>query len=125
MPEAKTRREHVLCRTDELLPGDQRVFLVNDKLRVLVLCVGNDEYRALYPRCPHRAAPLEHGEIMNAITGGVPGEYLVDEDRVVIHCPWHGYDFDVADGRCVTDPVRYRVRTYDVKADDGHVVLTL
>jgi nitrite reductase/ring-hydroxylating ferredoxin subunit len=123
--ESKLKREHVLCRTHELPPGEQRLFVIEEKLRVLVICVAQDDYRALYPRCPHRAAPLEHGEVMHAVTGSAPGEYIVDRDRVIIHCPWHGYDFDVVTGACITDPARYRVRTYEVNAVDGNVVLSL
>lgn len=125
MSEPRRKREHVLCRTAELPPGEQRLFLVEDRLHILVLCIGDGDYRAVYPRCPHRAAPLEYGEVMHAITGTNPGEYVVDRERVVIHCPWHGYDFDVADGRCVTDPAQFRIRTYDVRAEHGNVVLTL
>jgi len=38
--------------------------------------------------CPHRGGPLGEGDL----------------DDKVITCPWHGFQFDVTAGRCLTNP---------------------
>ena len=38
--------------------------------------------------CPHRGGPLGEGAVADGI----------------ITCPWHGFQFDVKSGRCLTNP---------------------
>ena len=38
----------------------------------------------------------------------------VDDTRPVLSCPWHGWQFDVATGKAVTNQ-RLRARTYAVE----------
>ena len=38
--------------------------------------------------CAHRGGPLGEGEL----------------DRTTITCPWHGFQYDVASGKCLTNP---------------------
>ncbi len=38
--------------------------------------------------CPHRGGPLGEGEL----------------DGQVITCPWHGFQYDVKNGTCLTNP---------------------
>lgn len=59
--------------------------------------VGKDVH-AVGALCPHRQGPLSEGE---------------HDDGVVI-CPWHGWEFDVRTGECLTDP-SHRVACYAVK----------
>ena len=37
--------------------------------------------------CPHQGGPLGRGEL----------------DDAVVTCPWHGWQFDVREGRCLTN----------------------
>ncbi len=75
---------------------------------------------ALRNRCPHSGAPLCLGSVRRRETGE-PGRYFV-EDRAVLHCPWHGWEFDVDSGRCVDDE-RMRVAVYPVRVEDGRVLV--
>jgi nitrite reductase (NADH) small subunit len=40
----------------------------------------------------------------------------------VLHCPWHGWEFDLDSGRCPED-VRMRVAVYPVKIESGRVLI--
>ena len=51
------------------------------------------------------------------------GVYQTSEDREVLLCPWHGYEFDVDTGRCPADPMRMRASSYDVFVEGGKVFL--
>ena len=51
----------------------------------------------------------------------LPGDEITMEDsEPVLVCPWHGWQYDVATGRCLHDPDT-QVRAYEVKVEDGRV----
>jgi nitrite reductase (NADH) small subunit len=43
------------------------------------------------------------------------------DDKFVLQCPWHGWEYDVETGRCLTDPDHTRVRVYQVKINSARV----
>jgi 3-phenylpropionate/trans-cinnamate dioxygenase ferredoxin subunit len=48
----------------------------------------------------------------------------------ILRCPWHGWEFDLRDGRSVIDPDGTRVRaylveTYPVEVEQAQLVLVL
>jgi hypothetical protein len=43
-----------------------------------------------------------------------PGEYHYSRRGEILRCPWHGWEFDVKTGQSWFDPVRTRVRSYQV-----------
>jgi 3-phenylpropionate/trans-cinnamate dioxygenase ferredoxin subunit len=43
-----------------------------------------------------------------------PGEYRYDDDRYLLECPWHGWEFDLETGQSWFDPAHTRVRRYPV-----------
>jgi len=67
----------------------------------------NGEFYATENFCPHRGALLSEG----ALCGHV------------IECWWHGWQFDVRTGECLTVPER--IKTYNVKVEDGRILLIL
>jgi nitrite reductase (NADH) small subunit len=40
----------------------------------------------------------------------------------VLHCPWHGWRFELDSGRCPEDP-RMRVAVYDARIERGRVLV--
>jgi nitrite reductase/ring-hydroxylating ferredoxin subunit len=75
---------------------------------------------AVRNRCPHHGAPLCLGTVRDRLGGG-PAQYIAAERRV-LHCPWHGWEFDLDSGRCPED-VRMRVAVYPVKIESGRVLI--
>jgi nitrite reductase (NADH) small subunit len=69
-------------------------------------------------RCPHSGAPLCLGRVRDR-EGGMPGAYALTGERV-LRCPWHGWEFDLADGRCLDD-AGLRAAVYAVEIADGSV----
>jgi len=69
-------------------------------------------------RCPHSGAPLCLGRVRDR-EGGMPGAYALTGERV-LRCPWHGWEFDLADGRCLDDG-GLRAAVYPVEIADGSV----
>jgi nitrite reductase/ring-hydroxylating ferredoxin subunit len=58
--------------------------------------------------CPHEDVSLEGG----------------DQRDTRVTCPGHGYEFDLATGRCTHDP-DLRLRRYRVTVEDGALYIDL
>ena len=41
----------------------------------------------------------------------------------MLHCPWHGWQFELSSGRC-PDNSRMRVAVYDARIEAGRVVVS-
>jgi 3-phenylpropionate/trans-cinnamate dioxygenase ferredoxin subunit len=78
------------CKTIELPAG-----------RELALYNVNGEFYATENFCPHKGAPLSSGNLC---------EYTIE-------CDWHGWQFDVRTGECLTVPEK--IETYEVVIEDG------
>ncbi len=91
----------------EIPPGTGKHVEVGDH----VIAVFNHEGRfyALDGTCPHQGGPL--------------GEGYLDEQGIVT-CPWHGWQFRVADGESPLSPA-LRARAYDVEVQDGQVLVAV
>ncbi|HYE93140.1 MAG TPA: Rieske (2Fe-2S) protein [Terriglobales bacterium] len=61
-------------------------------------------FHATSPLCPHEDGPLAEG--------------WLEGDAVV--CPWHGFDFELATGRCKVDE-SLTISVYPVRVVDGAV----
>ena len=103
-------------------PGRIRMIEVGGH-RVALVRVG-DEVHALADRCPHRGAPLcSGGRTVHGIRLGDDGPVRGDE-RALIRCPWHKWDFDIASGRCLVHPT-LRVRRYRVTVKSDELIVHL
>jgi nitrite reductase/ring-hydroxylating ferredoxin subunit len=96
----------------------------------LLACIGGREVGVLLDergvahafrnRCPHHGAPLCEGVVRPRLAG-TPGSYRLD-GSAVLHCPWHGWQFELESGRCPED-ARMRVAVYEVRIDAGRVLV--
>lgn len=69
------------------IPVGKAAYVEAAGLALAVFNLGGGRFRALAPACPHEDGPLSEGWL----EGGS------------VVCPWHGYDFDLATGRCNVD----------------------
>ena len=58
------------------------------------------------------------GHIQGIMLPSDPGEYLYGRDGEIVRCPWHGWEFDITNGKSVFDPFKCLVKTYDVEVVD-------
>lgn len=86
----------------DLRPGACVRFELPDGDELAVYNV-NGEYYATENFCPHKGALLSEGALCGHI----------------VECGWHGWQFDVRSGECLT--VKERIRTYRVWIEDGLV----
>ena len=110
---------HVVCRVEELPPGGRKIVEVRG--RTVGVFNVNGTYYALLNRCPHRNAPLCQGTITGLIEGPEPYKVEFSRDGEVLRCPWHGWEFDITNGRSVFNPHRVRAKSYDVTVEPGRL----
>jgi nitrite reductase/ring-hydroxylating ferredoxin subunit len=93
-------------RTEDLPQGSARTIALPDG-RELALYNVDGEFYASENFCPHKGAPLANGLLC---------EY-------VIECDWHGWQFDVRTGACLTVPET--IATYEVRIEEGWIKIVI
>ncbi len=73
--------------------------------RELALYNVNGEFYATENFCPHKGAPLANGILCEH----------------VIECEWHGWQFDVRTGVCLTVPEK--LKTYEVVVEEAIIMI--
>ena len=91
---------------DSFEEGGTRVEVAGHRLAVFRIA---GDYYVIGDRCSHADASLAEGE-------------LFDYD---VECPRHGSEFDVRTGRPGSLPATRPVPTYEVRVDDGGVIVAL
>ncbi len=114
--------KHFVCSLDELPCGSVRSVTAGP-VAIMVARTPDGRLYALRDTCPHYGARLSRGTLKPMVEGGDVGEYRVLDDRYIVPCPWHGYEFELESGRCPADPENVRVRAYPVAVEDGSVVV--
>jgi 3-phenylpropionate/trans-cinnamate dioxygenase ferredoxin subunit len=113
---------HAVCRTGDLRPGEVRAAQV-DGISIAVARKRDGSFRALRDRCPHQGGSLSEGRCQAYLHGPDVGSYVMSEERDVVRCPWHHFEFDLDTGLSVADPGRYRVRSYPTRVDGDQVIV--
>ena len=99
-------RKLVVGAIPDLRPGECARFELPDGDELAVYNV-DGEFHATENFCPHRGAPLSEGVLCGH----------------VVECGWHGWQFDVRTGECLT--VSDRIKTYEVKVEEGVLLVEL
>jgi nitrite reductase/ring-hydroxylating ferredoxin subunit len=80
---------------------------------------------ALPNLCPHQQGPLCEGPTSGEwrCTAETGWRHELARPGEIVVCPWHGIEFDIATGRCLSSPT-LRVRTFPVSVVDGRVMVS-
>jgi nitrite reductase (NADH) small subunit len=113
--------KYELFPLSELEPGKLRTTVV-DGIEVVVARDLDGSVYALRNRCAHMGARLSGGRLLEKVVGDDVDQYELT-DELVLRCPWHGFEFELASGRCIASPKRVRVRSYEVTVEDGTIWL--
>ena len=89
-------------RVDDLAVGSCKTIELPEG-RELALYNVNGEFFATENFCPHKGAPLSSGTLCDH----------------TIECDWHGWQFDVRTGECLT--VTEKLKTYEVVVEGGAI----
>jgi nitrite reductase/ring-hydroxylating ferredoxin subunit/uncharacterized membrane protein len=75
---------------------------------VVLVCRRGGQIQALSDVCSHAGGPLHEGQI---------------DEQDLVTCPWHGSTFRLDDGKVVHGPATGPQPVYDVRIDDGKVLV--
>ena len=113
--------KQVVCHADELPPGTRTVVRLGG--RAIGVFNIDSRYYALRDVCPHQGASLCAGTVGGTMLPSRPHEYVWGLEGRIVRCPWHGLEFDLENGRSLSDPDRWRVHTYPASVENGNVVV--
>jgi nitrite reductase/ring-hydroxylating ferredoxin subunit len=115
-----------VCEHGEIADGAVRI-VRTDRLEIGVIRQAG-KYYAYRNLCPHQGGPACEGKRMPGvrpvIENGVFHGQTFDEADMHIVCPWHGYEFHLADGSNVCDP-RLKLQKFDVIERDGAIYVAV
>ena len=112
----------VVARLADFPPDERRIVTVGNR-SIGVFRVG-DEFYAVRNRCPHQGGPLCLGRVFRRAVSDEPGRVRYTDEAPLIACPWHGWEYDLASGRCAADR-RYSLRRFEVTVREGDVYVSV
>jgi nitrite reductase/ring-hydroxylating ferredoxin subunit len=115
------QRRFTVARTGEIPPGARRIVeLAGRSIGVFNV---HGRYVAVLNVCPHELAPVCLGRLGGTTLTSAPGQWIWGHEGEILACPWHGWEFNLLTGACVTD--RRRLRRYEVTVEDDQIIVTL
>jgi nitrite reductase/ring-hydroxylating ferredoxin subunit len=122
MPDrAGGQRRYRVARVDEIPPGGRRI--VELEGRSIGLFNVHGRYVAVLNVCPHELAPVCLGRLGGTTLPSAPGQWVWGQEGEILACPWHGWEFNLLTGACLTD--RRRLRLYEVTVEDDQVIVVV
>lgn len=115
------KQKHRVAALDELAPGQRKIVTIGDK-SVGVFNI-NGTFVAVLNLCPHELAPICAGQLRGTTLPSPAGEYLWGNEGEILACPWHGWEFNLTTGQCLTD--KRKLRRYEVVEEDGDVFVVV
>ena len=119
--EAAGKRRYSVARAGEVPPGARK--LVELEGRSVGVFNVNGRYVAVLNVCPHELAPVCLGRLGGTTLPSAPGQWLWGHAGEILACPWHGWEFNLLTGACLTD--RRRLRLYEVVVEDDQIVVMI
>ena len=113
--------KYIVGTVAEIPPGARKVLEVAG--RSIGVFNIHGEFFALRNSCPHQGGPLCSGRLSGFILADRPGEYTYSRRGEILRCPWHGWEFDLTTGKCLTD--RRKLHRYPVNIDGNTIYVTL
>ena len=115
-------RLHYVVAADEISDGERAIIEV--KGRDIAVFNLEGQYRAVGDHCPHMGGPCAEGLVSGTFIADEDGELAYDEDKKIISCPWHGWEFDIETGDHLAG-TKKRLLTYDVVQHEGDLYVVV
>ena len=109
---------HIVCKVSGLPPGERKI--VELEGRSIGVFNIKDSYYAIKNVCPHYKVALCEGTVTGMPLPSKVGEFVWGREGEIIRCPWHGWEFDILNGKSIFNPHKCRVATYDVTVEPVH-----
>lgn len=90
----------------DLAAGERRLISADGK-SIGVFNTGS-QIVAVLNLCPHAFAPVCLGKVGGTTLPSGAGEFIWGREGEILRCPWHGWEFDLTSGQCLTDHRRLK-----------------
>ena len=110
-------KEVFVAALNDFAAGERRLIAADGK-SIGVFNTGT-QIVAVFNLCPHAFAPVCLGKLGGTTLPSKPGEFIWGRDNEILRCPWHGWEFDLHSGQCLTD--RRRLKRFPVIVRDGRI----
>ena len=119
--------ECIIAREDEI-PEGERIIVQVEGREIAVFNI-NGEVFAYTNWCLHQGGPICEGALTGTSKETFDRETLTNEfswgrEGEILNCPWHGWEYDVRTGECLSRSNR-DLHSYPVTVKDGDVVISL
>ena len=94
------------AKVSELRPGEATV--LEHAGKQIAVCNADGSFYAVDNTCLHRGGPIGEGFL----------------DGTTVTCPWHGWQYDVTSGRCLTNPTA-QLACYETRVEGDDVLVGL
>lgn len=121
---ARERTEVAAGPQDRFTEG-KFVIIEAGKHSIGIIRMRDGELKAVRNWCPHKGAPICRGSVNGTWPPSEPGQLMYDAEIEVLACPWHGFEYDLADGRELYREIPTRLRFFPVTVRDGTVYVTV
>ncbi len=121
MASASSLRRHRVGHADDIHDGTCMQVEVAGR-SVGIFRVGG-QVRAVLNHCPHEGAPICRGTVRGTTLPSAPGTFRWGRENEILVCPWHGWEFALDSGQCLTDRRRLATFPTEVAADGTLYVL--
>lgn len=109
-------------RLDELAVGKFKVMELEGR-EVGVARLKDGRVVAVRNVCPHKGAPVCRGPVSGTFLESQPGELVFGRDGELLVCPWHGFEFDLATGKALSDDCKLLM--FPTRVQDGEVLVEM
>jgi 3-phenylpropionate/trans-cinnamate dioxygenase ferredoxin subunit len=116
-----SKQRHIVARVEEIPPGARQI--VELEGRSIGVFNVHGRYVAVQNVCPHELAPVCRGRLGGTALSSAPGEWIWGREGEILACPWHGWEFDLLTGACLTD--KRRLRMYEVTVEGDQVIVMM
>ena len=123
MSATRARVRHHVGAVEEFPLGRFRVFELAG--RPVGVVRTHHGFFAVRNRCPHQGANICLGTVSGTMVAAKPFEYDYSEETLVVACPWHRWEFELATGASFGRVTNKRLVTYQVAVEGDQVYVTL
>ena len=115
---------HPVGALEDFAPGS--ISIIDIAGRSIGIVNAGDAFYAVLNICPHALAPVCEGRLTGTLLPSEPGRAVWGMDGRILRCPWHGFEFDLANqGQTVFTSFTARVRMFPAVVADGEVGVDL
>jgi nitrite reductase/ring-hydroxylating ferredoxin subunit len=115
------KQRHRVADVRDIPPGARKIVEIDGK-SIGIFNV-DDQLLAVRNLCPHEYGPVCLGRVGGTSLPGKPGEFNWGMEGRILACPWHGWEFDLVTGDCLTD--KRKLKKYLVTIDDEAIWVEL